>query len=244
MRSIRRKVFPVNLRAISVLLLSLTFAFALYAEDGGLFAQRATSIWAALCAATIASPDGKKAILVRPPRDRDSDEIHVVSVRANGKEFPTKIGAWVNAEALWSPDSTAFFVTFSDGGNIGTYHLKVFYVSDSGLRVVEPIPKGRNLVRPRCFDAEYPNVAGVRWAAHDSSRILIAVQVPPHSSCASMGTFTAFEINPRDSKVIRKFDQLAAKKMFAEALGEELRNATDSCVLKPQTCVPPGLTNR
>jgi hypothetical protein len=236
-------VLAVKTLGTILALLTVTCAFASQGVDGGLFARHATSIWAA-GEVTIPSPDGTKAIVVRPPRDKGSDETHVVSVRVDGREFPTKIGEWVNAEALWAPDSTAFFVTYSDGGNIGTYHVKVFNVTKAGLRVVEPIPNGRRLFAPWCFDAEYPNVAAIRWTAHDSSRLLIAVQVPPHSSCASSGTFRAYEIAVTNSKVLRHFGQLRAKQMFSEVLGVALKDADDSCVRQPETCVPTGLKSR
>ena len=55
-------------------------------------------------------------------------------MEAYGRRYRTRIGEWVNAEAAWSPDSSAFFVTYSDGGLVGTYHVKVFYVTAAALR--------------------------------------------------------------------------------------------------------------
>ncbi|HZD30526.1 MAG TPA: hypothetical protein VE779_02595 [Candidatus Angelobacter sp.] len=190
---------------------------------------------------TIPSPDGRKAILIRPPQSADSDEMHTVIVTANSREYRTEIGAWVNAEAAWSPDSKAFFVTYSDGGNIGTYHVKVVYVELTGLRIVEPVPNGRRLFVPICFDPERPNVAAVKWMGPDSSSLLVAVQVPPHSSCASMGTFKAFEVAVPDGTSLAKYGQIQAKKLFRDALGVELINADDACVRRPEECVPTGL---
>src|SRR5215470_3906722 len=40
--------------------------------------------------------------------------------------YPIPIGSFVNAEVNWSPDSTAFFVTYSDTGAVGQYHLLVY----------------------------------------------------------------------------------------------------------------------
>jgi hypothetical protein len=74
-----------------------------------------------------------------------------------------------------------------------------------------------------------------------STSLLIAVEVPPHSSCASMGTFEAFEIEVPSGKVISHYNQLTAKKLFKSDLGAELLGADDSCIRKPQSCVPPGL---
>jgi len=105
------------------------------AVNGGAFSRTATSIWHG-GATVIPSPNGEKAILVRPPKAPASDETHEVVVRAYGREFPTDVGALVNAEAAWAPDSSAFFVTFSDGGNVGTYHVKVFFGNDLGDKLL------------------------------------------------------------------------------------------------------------
>lgn len=232
------------LAIILLLIFSTSAVSQTETKKNGAYSRYATSIWGSRRELAIPSPDGKKAILVLPPRKPDSDEMHAVSVKVNGREFKTGIGLWVNAEVLWSPDSEAFFVTYSDGGNIGTYHVKVFYVAASGLRIVEPIPNGRKLFVPLCFDREYPNVAGIRWMGPNASRLLIAVEVPSHSSCASMGTFRAFEISLPDGRIVNRFGQIGAKKLFEDYLGSELRAADDSCVEKPQTCIPTGLKTR
>jgi hypothetical protein len=164
-----------------------------------------------------------------------------VFVEAFGHEFSTTIGDYVNAEVGWSPDSAAFFLTYSDGGNIGTYHIQIFYVTVSGLRMIEPMKDRRRLLTPNCFEPEWANVAAIKWTGSDSSSLLIAAEVPPHSSCASMGTFRAFEIGLPGGNVLAEYDQIAAKKSFWRDLGVELRNADDTCIRNPERCVPPGL---
>jgi hypothetical protein len=59
-----------------------------------------------------------------------------------------------------------------------------------------------------------------------------------------MGTFRGFEINVKDGKILQRYDQLQAKQLFADSIGEELRNADDGCIRQPDKCVPPGLTTR
>jgi hypothetical protein len=226
-----KRIFPLGL----VFMLGTCFG-----QNLGIYSKAATSTWAARSALTITSPDKEKEISVIPIEHPQGDAIAVVTVRAYGHEHKTPIGAWVNAEAAWAPDSKAFFVTYSDGGNVGTYHVKIFYIEPTGLRIVEPFPNGRALFKPACFDLEFPNVGAIKWEA-DSSKIVIAVEVPPHSSCASMGTFRGFEINVKDRKILQRYDQLEAKRLFADSIGEELRNADDGCIKQPDKCVPPGL---
>src|SRR5262249_46617216 len=120
-------------------------------------------------------------------------------------------------------------------------HVKVVYVEESGLREVEPIPNGRTLLAPECFGKEWPNVVGVRWLTADASRLLIAVEVLPHGSCARMGTFEAFEITLPQGLVRARYDQLKAKKLFRGDMGPELMNANDKCIRNRASCVPLGL---
>jgi hypothetical protein len=205
----------------------------------GIFSRSAKDLWVSK-RLVIPSPDGRKSINVDPPRSADYSGPPAVELAANGTSYST-IGYWVNGEAAWAPDSKAFFITYSDGGNVGTYHVKIFYMTDSDPRVVEPIPDGSTLFQPRCFSPEPPNVGAIKWMGGSSRSLLIAVEVPPHSSCASMGTFEAFEIELPSGKVISHYNQLTAKKLFKSDLGDELLGADDSCIRKPQSCVPPGL---
>ena len=96
------------------------------------FSRAATSLWSGP-ARSIPSPDGRKAIVIRPPGIAGSDKTREVVVAVGGREHRTGLGAWVNAEAAWAPDSRAFFVTSSDCGNVGTYHLSVFRLTASGV---------------------------------------------------------------------------------------------------------------
>lgn len=219
----------------------------------GTYSRLATPIWGnSAHRFTIKSPNGRKSIMVRDNLDTNSDEIRKVSFKVNGKEYKSNIGYLVNSEVEWAPDSKAFFVTYSDGGNVGTYHVKIFYVGSSGFRTIEPVRNGRRLFAPACDQPETPNIGAIQWMK-DSSRLLLALEVPPHSSCVSMGTFRIFEISVPSGRVLKRYGQLRAKHVFAGIIGEELVNADDECV--PQlhekialfkmreraTCVPTGV---
>lgn len=147
----------------------------------------------------------------------------------------------INAEAAWAPDSKALFVTYSDAGNIGRYHVLVVYVTDVGIHVIEPVPDGSSLFEPTCFDPELPNVGAIGWIGNGSDRLAIAVEVPPHSSCASMGTFKAYVIQLPSGRVVSKYGQIEAKRTFSKLIGNELRGAENECIEKPQSCIPCGM---
>ncbi len=204
-----------------------------------IFSRRATLLWGAKDGTVVTSPDGSKKVKILAPDPKDADGYARILVASNGQIYQTQVGSWVNAEMGWAPDSKAFFVTYSDGGSVGRYHVKIVYVTESGLRISEPLPDGRKLFQPHCFDAEYPNVGAIKWTG--PLQLLIAVEVPPHSSCASMGTFRAFKIELPSGNVDARYGQLAAKKLFEHDIGAELRGSNDKCVIKPQECIPPGL---
>ena len=202
-----------------------------------IFSNDATAIWGNLGEIIVPSPDGTKAIVVK--KGAESEGGNRVTVRAFNREFKTRIGFMVNSEVAWAPNSRSFFVTYSDGGNVGTYHTKIFYVEPNGLRTVEPVRDARKLFSPHCFSSESPNVGAIKWIT--PSRLLVALEVPPHGSCAAPGTFEAFEIDVPKSTVLRSYSQIEAKRLFLNSLGVELQNADDDCFKSPQLCSPTGL---
>jgi hypothetical protein len=181
----------------------------------------------------LASPDGKALVEIGPPHGRDDDRQTVL--KTPSRVIPINKGANVNAEVRWSSDSRYVFVTASDGGNVGTYQLFIADTHRLG-RVLDASPIVRRAFgHPvRCGGPDPVNVAGVDWL--DSGRLLVAAQIPPHSVCDSFGTFRAYEIDVSNMKVVRTYDQLAAKAKFGNALGSMLRNADDGCIRQPSSC--------
>lgn len=145
------------------------------ALHGDIYSRRATLLWGAKDGTLVTSPDGLSAVKILAPDPNDPDAYPRIVITSKGHVYKTKIGSWINAEMAWSPDSKAFFVTYSDSGTVGQYHVKICEITASGLRISEPIPDGRNLVKPHCFEDEKPNVGAIKWTA--SSRLLIAVEV-------------------------------------------------------------------
>jgi len=164
-----------------------------------------------------------------------------VWVSYGGNDYPVPSGGQVNAEILWSPDSTAFSLTYSDDGAVGQYHVLIYKFEVKGLRSFEPVRDSGKFFRTFCDPHQEPNVSAIRWA-NDSKSIFVALQVPPHSSCASMGTFRVVEVTVPDGKALLMYDQLEAKRLFTESLGIELKNADDECVQLIKACIPPGVT--
>jgi hypothetical protein len=210
--------------------------------DDGLYSKLAIPVWAiARMPLGLASPDGSSVIHAKEvQKPADGSWPFNVWITHRAASYRVSFGGFVNAEVSWSPDSSAFFVTYSDSGAIGQYHMLVYQVAENGAKSVEPISDGSKLFKMRCFTTERPNVGGIQWGL-DATTIFIGVEIPPVSDCASMGTFRIFEIALPTGKVLRTIGQLEAKEQFRNSLGKELSNADDNCIRQPNTCVPPGL---
>jgi hypothetical protein len=221
----------VNIRLL-VLLFFISIHLCVWSQAG--YSRSATAI--AGRRTTIPAPDGKTSIIVK-----HYEGLPAILIRVGSRVYSPQIAALINAEAAWATDSKAFFITYSDAGNVGRYHVLVGYVTDSGIHVIEPVPDGSRLFKPTCFDPEPPNVGAIGWIGNGSDRLAIAIEVPPHSSCASMGTFKAFVIQLPNGEVVSTYEQIEAKRTFSNLIGRELRDADDECADKPQSCIPCGM---
>jgi hypothetical protein len=225
-------------------LLGIVVGGAAPADDHSLYSKVATSIQAvAKMPHGLASPDNSGAIHVKKIMSPDS---HFYSYRIWASQKPHNYGIphadSLDTEFGWSPDSGAFFMTYTDGGGVGRFHVLVFRFNQKGINMIEPIRDGSRLYKPVCDEPELPNVGAIKWGP-DSMTLSIAVEVPPHSNCAVWGTFWAFDITLPEGKVQQRYDQLEAKKHFGNNLGSELANADDNCIWHPSadTCTWSGL---
>ena len=185
------------------------------------------------------SPDKLKKIIVKI-KPMEQPKVYVSTAR---HEYLVEFSPWPCPEFQWSPDSKAFFVTYSEGGSVGNFEVKVYYPSKKGIKIIDPtlaVQKDFLNHYPKCFDPETPNLAGITWIK-DSRRLLIAAEVLPHSNCDMMGTFAAYEIEVPSGNIIKKYGQLEAKKQFWNLLGPELRNSNDNCFTTPGSCEIPML---
>jgi hypothetical protein len=161
----------------------------------------------------------------------------MVEVSVGGKTLTVKIFFGLNTEVLWSPDSQAFAVSGSSEGANGQYWTEVFLVRSGRL---DPLPLAE-IVRNafghpvKCGWPEFPNIAAVTWIKA-SERILVSAEIIHHSNCDSFGTFKAYEIDIPSKKITKTYDQILAKRLFGDQLGEELSSAPDNCIRDPKSC--------
>ena len=179
----------------------------------------------------IKSPDREKTLTVKRVLDeteRTEGKLRF-SVNAGSKRYSAELSGF-DAEVTWSPDSSAFAVTQTEGGGGFGYRVYIFYVESDALRklsVSAPIEKAFG-TPTKCEIPVMPNTGFVSWLS--PQRVLVAAEVVPVSVCQCSGMFRIYEVHLPDLRIIKSFDQAFAKKKFADVLGRELRDAK-SCPL-------------
>jgi hypothetical protein len=176
-------------------------------------------------AACVYSPDGKKTV------EMQGEQIFVT---VGPRRFKTDFGDLTNPELGWSPDSSRLFVTWTDGGAVGTWHVDVYDVSQNGLAVLKGLPdKARedfdqrirglpidpSLNNPKdrkiWQETDYcePNVVGNQWL-NGSKELLISVLVPDSSGCRYMAEFYAYRVGVPGGDILERYTAAEAQKAF------------------------------
>lgn len=178
--------------------------------------------------ASFYSPDHKKQIEIIGER---------VFLHMDGKTFDTSIDNVTkhDAELGWAPDSTKFFVTWSETGELGTWHMQVYGVDSAGVhefpRVEEPARKDfEGLVRKMPIDPELDtpklrriwdsdeycepyDVVGGRWL-NGSREILLSVLVPNVSDCRYMALFDVYRVDATTGGILQRYTAAEGHKLF------------------------------
>jgi hypothetical protein len=194
---------------------------------------------------TINSPDGKKKIITSLQPDHKNDlngEYHLeLQVLVGKRAFTVNAGPGIGSELMWAPDSQAFFLTTSNEGRNGRFHILSYLIGAHGLRKIEVAPTiERVFGHPvKCGWPELPNVVGIGWNG-SSRHLIVAAQVIRHTNCDSDGTFKVYDVLLPNVQVIHQYGQIEAKKRFAELLGPALKEARDECVTNPRSCEVPA----
>ncbi len=131
------------------------------------------------------------------------------------------------SEVLWSPDSQALAITWSDGGYVGTWRPRVFLVARGRVqeaRVVEEMLKDF-AVRFTCEKLgdlkDSANVAVLHWIK-GSSKLLLVAEVPNHSSCKDMGSVMGYIVSVPSGKVLQRLSLRQLRAQWGQFLGERL----------------------
>jgi hypothetical protein len=207
-------------------------------DDEPEFSARATTIYAGK---RVSSPDKTKNVHIEPLRAALSDSPGNFPARliveTESGQLSATFGFALSAELIWSPDSDAFSLTGSGEGGNGQYRTDVFLIRENKLIAIHLT----NIIEKefghpvKCGWPELPNVAPVKWLS-PSGHLLVAAEIVHHSNCDSFGTFKLYEVNLEGSYIVRKYNQLQAKRLFRTDLGPELLQADDKCIRDPKSC--------
>jgi hypothetical protein len=174
------------------------------------------------------SPDHKELIEV---------EGENVFLRVGGRTFKTEISNDTkhDAELSWSPDSTKYFITWTESGELGPWHMQVYGVDDSGVhelpKVEDPArkdfeqrirhmpidpeldtPQSRSIWKSDEYCEPY-HVIGGRWL-NGSKEILLSVLVRNTSACRYMGEFNVYRVNAVTGEILQRYTAEDAHKQF------------------------------
>jgi len=165
----------------------------------------------------IPSPDAKKAVLLQGTSIR---------VKDNGRLLPgtENEGFEPLAELEWAPDSSAFFITESNGGNVGTWGVRIFLVSNEGVKGVDVTRRVTDAFKKtyRCVTPEEPNIGAVKWV-NGSTELLLVAEVPPHSSCPEMGKVRGYIVKVPNGIIQKELSRARLQEGWGSALGYRLK---------------------
>jgi len=209
-----------------------------YAVTGGNWSAATISLfntWSALDDnpgrnVSVYSPDRQKIIYVVGS---------VATLRIGRRSFETDIDNVTrhDAELGWAPDSTKFFVTWTESGELGPWHMQVYGVNESGVhefaKVEEPArrdferrvrrwPVEPELNTPELrgvWDAdeycEPYHVIGGRWL-NGSQEILLSVLIRNTGDCRYASEFNVYRVNAVTGKILQRFTATEGHKRFGD----------------------------
>ena len=171
------------------------------------------------------SPDGQKLIIVNGFR---------VRIRIDGKLFWTPFGSMHDAEVGWAPDSTRLFVTWSESGELGPWHVQVFDVTVQGLREIEGVTRSarKDILKrehharlPNWVKGQYremwhtllgycePDMIGSQWLS-GSKEILVAARTGPDSGCKYMAEVVTYRLDAETGEIRQAYKEREAHNIF------------------------------
>lgn len=173
---------------------------------------------------TLTSPDGEKIIQVRN---------ETVGIVIDGKGYRTRLGEKTSAELGWAPDSQHFFLTWTNGGDTGTWHTELYSIMNAKLRKITgfestvrsdfehrirqlPIPKfASNMDRQYWLGKEYceANLVGAQWVK-DSQELVISALVPNVGICRFASRFEVYRVAVPSGKILQRYKPREAYKEF------------------------------
>jgi hypothetical protein len=148
------------------------------------------------------SPDGKKSVQLT-----EDGKFRVVSGSAVVAEFglPEILSS---IEIGWSPDSKQFFVSYSDGGATGGYHVHMYRLNGSTLTESKvPTLVAERFKAKHWCESRGNNLFFLAWTSNSKIAFLVP-EVYPTSDCGEeLGLYRGYAVDTTSATVLRVFDE-------------------------------------
>lgn len=141
-----------------------------------------------------------------------------------------------DAELGWAPDSSRLFVTWTESGELGPWHVQVYDVTEqSGLSEIRDLTKYARadiLARehkatiPKWVTPEYrpmwdsliycePDMIGSQWL-NGSKEILVSARAGPDSGCRYMDEIVVYRLDAGNGRILQTYKLREAHRMFGD----------------------------
>jgi len=204
---IERKVLTVNRN-----LLSLSLAAVLIVSGIGFAQNQRHDRYSFACNSRNFMPENfAKQPVVRSPNGKNSVQLtrdYKFRITASGKkiaEFALP-EAEINFEVDWSPDSSQFFISYSDSASYGGYHVHLYRVFENEV-TENKLPElvAADFKAKHWCEARGNNLFFLNWTP-DSSRAFLVAEVFPTGDCGKeTGLYRGYLVNVSDAKILRVF---------------------------------------
>jgi hypothetical protein len=148
--------------------------------------------------ASVRSPDGQKQVLLEDP----------TTFRVIAQKHTLEIIRYyeINSNIFlgWSPDSSQFFIMYSDGD----WHVHVFAVNGDRVRELSsPKTAFEDFGKKHSCKTRENSILFLSWTS-DSQRIFLVTEVHPTSDCgAEAGRFQGYLMQVETGEIMRRFNE-------------------------------------
>lgn len=113
-----------------------------------------------------------------------------------------------NVEVGWSPDSSEFFISYSDGGAIGGYHVDLYQVDGNSLTKSRvPMTVAERFKTEHWCESRGNNLFFLDWTP-DSKVAFLVAEVYPTSDCGKeLGVHRGYAVRLQDGKILQSFSE-------------------------------------
>jgi hypothetical protein len=148
--------------------------------------------------ANVRSPDGQKRVVL--------DDASTFTVVAHGRVLKALKYYEMNSNIYvgWSPDSSQFFIMYSDGD----WHVHIFTLDDDRIQELA-LPKSAldDFQKNHSCATRDNSVLFLSWT-EDSQKLFLVTEVHPTSDCAAeAGRFQGYLMQVRTGEILHRFNE-------------------------------------